>query len=532
MYSYTKIHSLLRIRKTELSIIIKSEVILEQLKEKFFESIISVIPIFAIVLVLSITISPFNSGVLVLFLFGAILLIFGMALFTLGSGMSMTPLGEGIGIEMSKAKKLWIPLILCFILGMLITISEPDLTVLAEQIPSIPNMTLILSVAVGVGIFLAIAVLRLHLGIPLTRLFLIFYAAVFILAAFAPASFIPAAFDSGGVTTGPVTVPFIMAMGAGLAAIRSNRSSRTDSFGLVALCSIGPILSVLLLSIFYAPEATSAPVVIAEIQTTKDAILAFTNGLPHYAKEVLIAFSPIILVFVLFQAIFKRFLKHQMIRIIIGMLYTYAGLVLFLTAANIGFMPAGNLIGSIIAGSKHKYWLIPVGALFGYFVVAAEPAVVVLKKQVEEISNGAISQRSIGLGLSIGVAFSVAVSMLRVITGIPIQPFLYAGYALSLIISFFVPSLYTAVAFDSGGVASGPMTSTFILPFAVGACTALGGNIMTDAFGIVAMVAMTPLITIQGIGLVSSIRQRARRKQKVEAMGLVPDVMVYYEKAR
>ena len=507
------------------------EVVLEQLKEKFFESVSSVIPICAIVLILSVSIAPFHSGVLVLFVFGTILLIFGMALFTLGSGMSMTTLGEGIGVEMSKVKKIWIPLVVCFLLGALITISEPDLTVLAEQIPSIPNLTLILSVAVGVGLFLAVAMLRLHLKIPLTRLFLVFYALVFILAAFAPDSFIPAAFDSGGVTTGPVTVPFIMAMGAGLAAISSDRSSRSDSFGLVALCSIGPIISVLILSIFYSPEATSSPVQIAEIVTTRDALNAFLAGFPTYAKEVLIAFSPILLVFVLFQAIFKRFRKHQMIRITIGMLYTYAGLVLFLTAANIGFMPAGNLIGGIIAESDYKFWLIPVGAVFGYFVVAAEPAVVVLKKQVEEISNGAITQRSIGLGLSIGVAVSVAVSMLRVLTGIPIQPFLYTGYALSLAISFFVPPLYTAVAFDSGGVASGPMTSTFILPFAVGACMTLGGNVMTDAFGIVAMVAMTPLITIQGIGLYSSIRQRARRKQQSEAMSLIPDVMVYYEKA-
>lgn len=502
---------------------------MEQLKEKFLESVSSVLPICAIVLALSVTIAPFHSGVLVLFLFGTIFLIFGMALFTLGSGMSMTPLGEGIGVEMSKSKKVWVPLIFCFILGTIITISEPDLTVLAEQIPSIPNMTLILSVAIGVGIFLSIAMLRIRVKWKLTRLFLLFYAVIFILAAFAPASFIPAAFDSGGVTTGPVTVPFIMAMGAGLAAIGSGKDSRTDSFGLVALCSIGPILSVLILSIFYSPEATTSPVEIAEIITTKDAILTFLQGVPTYAKEVLLAFSPIIGVFVLFQLIFRRFRRHQMIRIVIGMVYTYVGLVLFLTAANIGFMPAGNLIGATIAESRYKLWLVPVGALFGYFVVAAEPAVVVLKKQVEEISNGAITQHSIGLGLSIGVAVSVGISMLRVLTGIPIQPFLYAGYALSLIISFFVPPLYTSVAFDSGGVASGPMTSTFILPFAVGACTALGGNVMTDAFGIVAMVAMTPLITIQSIGLVSSLKQRARRKQKVEAMELVPDVMVYYE---
>ena len=268
---------------------------------------------------------------------------------------------------------------------------------------------------------------------------------------------------------------------------------------------------------------------IAEIVTTRDAMNAFLEGFPIYLREVLEAFSPIVLVFIIFQLVFKRFHFHQIVRITIGMIYTYAGLVMFLTAANVGFMPAGSLIGSRIAEGPYRNLLVPVGMLFGYFVVAAEPAVVVLKKQVEEISSGAISQRAIGLGLSIGVSVSVGISMLRVLTGIPIQPFLYAGYALSLIISFFVPSLYTSVAFDSGGVASGPMTSTFILPFAVGACTALGGNVMTDAFGIVAMVAMTPLITIQSIGLYSNIRQRARRKEKIAAMELVPDTMIYYE---
>ena len=505
---------------------------MEPLKEKFLESVSSVLPIGAVVLILSVTIAPLNSGVLVLFLFGTIILMFGMALFTMGAGMSMQPLGEGIGIEMSKSKHLWIPLVLCFILGMLITISEPDLTVLAEQIPSIPNRTLIYAVAVGVGLFLSVAILRIRFRIRLAYLLMGCYGLIFALAALAPASFIPAAFDSGGVTTGPVTVPFIMAMGAGLAAISSDKHNRTDSFGLIALCSVGPILSVLILSLFYAPEAESSPINIAEIVTTRDALNAFLTGFPVYLKEVLTAFSPIVLVFVLFQLIFRRFQRHQIFRIIIGMIYTYAGLVMFLTAANIGFMPAGNLIGSMIAGSEYKYWLIPVGMVFGYFVVAAEPAVVVLKKQAEEISSGAISQRSIGLGLSIGVSVSVGLSMLRVLTGVPIRPFLYAGYAVSLLISFFVPSLYTAVAFDSGGVASGPMTSTFILPFAVGACTALGGNIMTDAFGIVAMVAMTPLITIQCIGLVSNLRLHARRKQKIEAMELIPDGLVYYNYER
>ncbi|MGM9652143.1 MAG: DUF1538 domain-containing protein [Eubacteriales bacterium] len=500
-----------------------------QLKEKFIESVSSVFPITAIVLLLSITIAPVETGVMMLFLFGAFLLILGMSLFTLGAGLSMQPMGEGIGVQMSRAKHCWLPLLACFVLGILITVAEPDLQVLAEQIPSIPNLTLILAVAVGVGAFLVIAMLRTLLGIRLSGLLLVFYIIVFALAMFAPEDFIPAAFDSGGVTTGPITVPFIMALGVGMASIRSDKRSAEDSFGLVALCSIGPILSVLILSICYKPEASASQTQIHEIRTTADAIREFVREMPDYAREVLTAFCPIVAVFIIFQLIFRRFHFHQLVRIASGFLYTYVGLVLFLTGANVGFMPAGQLIGAQIAGGSFKYLLIPVGMLVGYFIVAAEPAVHVLKKQVEEISNGQISQRSIGIGLSVGVAVSVGISMLRILTGMPIMPFLLAGYSVSLIISFFVPPLYTGVAFDSGGVASGPMTTAFLLPFALGACGAVGGNILTDAFGIVAMVAMTPLITIQTIGLYSVLKKRAAAKKAADLLSRVEDGILYYD---
>ena len=500
------------------------------LREKMAESLSAVLPITAIVLLLSITIAPVSSGVLVLFLFGSLLLIFGMSLFTMGAGMSMQPMGEGIGVQISKFRKLPLPLIICFALGVIITIAEPDLTVLAEQIPSIPNMVLILAVAIGVGLFLVVSLLRTALGIPLSRLLLLFYLAVFVLAAFAPADFIPAAFDSGGVTTGPITVPFIMALGIGMVSIRSDKKSSDDSFGLVALCSIGPILSVLILSICYEPSATTTETVIRDIVDTRDAIREFVTAFPHYAKEVLIALLPVVGVFVVFQLIARRYQLHQLLRIGSGFLYTYAGLVMFLTGANVGFMPAGKLIGEEIAGSSYKFLLIPVGMLVGYFIVAAEPAVHVLKKQVEEISSGRITQTSIGIGLSVGVAVSVGIAMLRILTGIPLMWFMIPGYAISLLISFFVPPLYTGVAFDSGGVASGPMTTTFLLPFAVGACTAVGGNLLTDAFGIVAMVAMTPLITIQLIGLYAQIKHRAQRRRTADRLSRVDDGILYYDR--
>lgn len=503
---------------------------MHQLREKMAESLSSVLPITAIVLLLSITIAPVSSGVLVLFLFGSLLLIFGMSLFTMGAGMSMQPMGEGIGVQISKSRRLLLPVIICFALGVIITIAEPDLTVLAGQIPSIPNMVLILAVAIGVGLFLVVSLLRTAFGIPLSRLLLVFYLVVFVLAAFAPADFIPAAFDSGGVTTGPITVPFIMALGIGMVSIRSDKKSSDDSFGLVALCSIGPILSVLILSICFEPQATTTETVIADIVDTRDAIREFVTAFPHYAKEVMVALVPIVIVFIVFQVITRRHQLHQLLRIGSGFLYTYLGLVLFLTGANVGFMPAGKLIGEEIAGTSYKFLLIPVGMLVGYFIVAAEPAVHVLKKQVEEISSGRITQTAIGIGLSIGVAVSVGIAMLRILTGIPLMWFLIPGYAISLLISFFVPPLYTGVAFDSGGVASGPMTTTFLLPFAVGACEAVGGNLLTDAFGIVAMVAMTPLITIQVIGLYAQMKHRAQRRRRADQLSRIDDGILYYDR--
>lgn len=499
------------------------------IKDALSEATRSVLPIAAIVLILSVTLAPMNSGILVLFVFGTVMLILGMSLFTIGSGMSMQPLGEGIGVQINKSKKFLVSVIVCFVLGMLITIAEPDLQVLAEQVPSIPNLALILSVAVGVGIFLVVSLVRTRKGLPLSKLLIFFYGIIMILACFAPKDFIPTAFDSGGVTTGPITVPFIMALGAGMASIRSDKHSGEDSFGLVALCSIGPILSVLILSICFSPSPETTETVVGEYLTTKEAFRYILGEMPVYGKEVLIAFLPIVAVFLIFQLLYKRFHKHQLLRISVGLIYTFIGLVLFLTGANAGFMPAGRLIGAEIAGGTHKYWLIAVGVLMGYFVVSAEPAVHTLKKQVEEVTNGAISQNSIGYALSIGVGVSVGISMLRVLTGIPIYPFLIGGYVISLAITFFVPPIYTGIAFDSGGVASGPMTTTFMLPFAMGACEAVGGNIMTDAFGIVAMVAMTPLITIQVMGLYGEVKRKRRIAKVHYELGQIEDDIIYYE---
>lgn len=448
------------------------------------------------------------------FLVGAVLLIAGMLLFSIGVELSMTPIGERVGTTMTKSKNLFIMVMISFIIGFIITISEPDLQVLAEQVPSIPNMTLILAVAAGVGCFLVIALLRMLFGIALSHMLLVFYAVIFVLAYFVPGDFLSVAFDSGGVTTGPMTVPFIMALGIGISAIRSDKHAADDSFGLVALCSVGPILAVLLLGMIYHPENTDYTAkVFPDIENSVELWGMFHHAIPEYMKEMAIAILPIVLFFGIFQLLFREIKKKAMIKIGIGLTYTYVGLFLFLTGVNVGFMPAGNYLGQVIAGLPYAWIIIPIGMVIGYFIVLAEPAVQVLTKQVEEITSGAVSEKAMSLSLSIGVAVSVGLAMIRVLTGISIMWFLIPGYAIALLLTFFVPKIFTAIAFDSGGVASGPMTATFLLPFAMGACEALGGSIITDAFGIVAMVAMTPLITIQVMGLVYRVKAQQLQKE-------------------
>ena len=486
----------------------------KNLLEKLKESLGAVLPIIGIVLVLCFSIAPIPNSVLMTFVVGAVLLIIGMMFFTLGAEMAMTPMGERIGTKLTNTRKISVVIVLCFILGFIITISEPDLQVLAEQVPSIPNYTLIIAVATGVGIFLVAAVLRMLFGIPLAHMLLILYPIIFILASIVPQDFLTVAFDSGGVTTGPMTVPFIMALGIGFSAVRSDKHAENDSFGLVALCSVGPILAVLLLGLPYHPGGSGyEQTMIVKTDNSVEMWQLFREGLPYYMKEMLISLLPIILFFFIFQIVSLHLHKKTLVKIIIGIIYTYIGLVLFLTGVNVGFMPAGNYLGQVIAGLSYPWIIVPIGMLIGYFIVKAEPAVYVLTEQVEELTSGAISAKAMGMSLSIGVAFSLGLSMVRVLTGISILWFLLPGYAVALGLTFFVPKIFTAIAFDSGGVASGPMTATFLLPFSMGACEALGGNVVTDAFGVVAMVAMTPLITIQILGLIYQIQEQMKEKQ-------------------
>lgn len=364
------------------------------------------------------------------------------------------------------------------------------------------------------GDFLALAICRILFKISLSIILIVLYLLLMVLAFLAPEDFLAVAFDAGGVTTGPMTVPFIMALGVGLASVRSDKDAAEDSFGLVALSSVGPVAAVLLFGIFYHPESTEYTVnEVAQMETTRDVLVEFLTGLPQYIREVLVSLLPVVAVYFLFQALTHRYRKSERRRILVGFVYTYIGLTSFLCGVNIGFSPVGTYLGSEIASGHMKWILVPVGMLIGYFIVKAEPAIQILWRQVESVTNGAVSEKAMNTYMSVSISISVGLAMLRVLTGMPIQYILVPEYLIAFLLSRIVPKMFVGIAFDSSGVASGPMTTTFLLPLSLGACNALGGNIMTDAFGVVALVTLTPLISVQIMGL--QYKYKIRKMQQI-----------------
>lgn len=476
------------------------------LTEKIREAAASVLPLVVLVALLCFGFLPIETDVMLSFLVGTLFVVLGIGLFSLGADASMIPIGTKVGTALTKTRRLGTILPVAFVLGFAVTVAEPDLQVLAATVPHINSAVLLITVGVGVGLFLSVCMLRIVLGIRLRTLLLVLYAAVFAISAFTDSDFLSIAFDSGGVTTGPMTVPFILALGIGVSNIRSDEKAESDSFGLVALCSIGPIMAVMLLSMFYKSGGAEAETALARFTDSTHIGLTYLHAIPEYLSETAISLLPIAVIFVVFNLFSLRLSRRSFMKISIGIFYTYVGLVLFLTGVNVGFSPLGTVLGSELVGGKYAAVAIPVAMLFGWFIISAEPAVAVLENQIEEVSAGAIPGKAIKLSLSAAVAVAMGIAMLRVLTGISVLWFLVPGYAIALLLSFFVPDIYTAIAFDSGGVASGPMTATFMLQFFMGAAKTTGGNVLSDAFGVVAMVAMVPLISIQSVGLIYKLR--------------------------
>jgi len=490
--------------------------LLRAFSHKLRESLISVLPVALIVLLLNLTpLVSFTATETVCFSISAVALIVGMGLFNLGADIAMTPMGEQVGSGLSRSRRMGLLLTVCFLMGLFITIAEPDLSVLASQVAGMINGTLLIFfVGIGVGLFLILAILKIVFKKSLASILMYFYMLMFALASLivinGTGDFLPMAFDSGGVTTGPITVPFIMALGVGVATTLGGKNAGENSFGLVSMCSVGPILAVMALGLSIKGELSYTLPDYSVEAHLGDALLKTVLAV---MEEVAIALALVVLFFAVIQLIFLHLPRKKLLQIGIGIIYTYIGLVVFLSSVTVGFMPIGYKLGNMLA-SNHAGLLVLSGFLLGLVVVLAEPAVHVLNQQVEGITNGTVSKRSMMIALSVGVGVSIGLSMIRIVFDFSILYYLIPGYMLSLGLSFFVPKLYTAIAFDSGGVASGPLTSSFILPFAVGACVAVQGAsaVMADAFGIVAMVAMTPLITIQLLGFRAVMSVRVREK--------------------
>lgn len=493
---------------------------MKELWFKIKEALLSALPITMIVYILSLT--PwfnFTAAEMLTFSVGAVFLILGIGLFSMGADLAMTPMGTHVGAGLSKQKKLGLLLSVCFVLGVLITIAEPDLQVLANQVKAVMNGTLLVwTVGLGVGAFLVVAIVKIVFRQSLSHILMLFYMLLFAMALLLVVNgneaLLPMAFDSGGVTTGPITVPFIMALGVGISSVLGDKHSGDNSFGLVALCSVGPILAVLLLGIFSNNTLTYA---VPDYTVSGDILGAFLHTLGHTAKEVAIALGLIVVFFAVCQILFLKLSHRHLLRIAVGVVFTYVGLVIFLTGVNVGFMPIGYKIGVELA-SQGKVFLAVFGLLMGILTVLAEPAIHVLNAQVEDVTDGLVKKQSMMIGLCVGVGAAICLSMIRIIFDFPLVYYIIPGYFISLALSLFVPPVYTAIAFDSGGVASGPMTSGFILPFAIGACVALQGEaaVLRDAFGVVALVAMAPLITIQLLGFRGIIAERRAEKRAMK----------------
>ena len=493
---------------------------MKELKAKILEALISALPITAIVYILALL--PwfdFSVAELIAFGVGAVMLVLGIGLFNMGADLAMTPMGSHVGAGLSKQRKLGLLLGVCFVLGVLITVAEPDLQVLAGQVDGvIDGDLLVYTVGIGVGSFLLVAILRIVFKRRLSNILSVFYMLLFALALMLAVGdkmdLLPMAFDSGGVTTGPITVPFIMALGVGISSVLGDKRSQENSFGLVALCSIGPMLAVLVLGLFAGNDLAYA---VSYKPVGNDILGAYLENMGHVAREVALALGLIVVFFLICQFAFLKLPKRRLLKIGMGVIFTYVGLVLFLTGVNVGFMPVGYKLGNLM-GSVNQVFLVGLSLVMGVLVVLAEPAIHVLNVQVEEVTGGYITKRSMLLGLCIGVGSSIALAVLRIIFDFSLVYYIVPGYFISLALSLVVPPMYTAVAFDSGGVASGPMTSGFILPFATGVCVALQGEsaVLRDAFGVVALVAMAPLITIQLLGFRAIVSNKLKERRAMK----------------
>ncbi len=488
-------------------------VVAAKLKEVFF----SVLPIMVIVLILNFTFTPMGASLLFRFITGAILVIAGLTLLLIGIDIGITPIGNFIGSGIAKANKIWIVIVGGLLLGFIVSVAEPDLHVLAAQVAfvtsnAVSKLSIVIIVSIGIAVMLSIGLMRIVYNFPLYKLLTIIYGIIFLIAIFTPREFLAISFDASGATTGALTVPFIMALAIGVSKLKKDsKASEKDSFGLVAIASTGAILAVMILSIVTRQNKITASIASAEL--IQEAFLRTLLRLSaSSAKEIFFALLPVIVIFLLLQKNSHKLSRNAVRKIMFGIMFTFIGMVLFIVGVNAGFMDVGRKIGYGLANGNSKALLIIVGFVLGVVTILAEPAVYVLMEQIEDVTSGYIKRRVVIFALCIGVGTAVALSVIRVlVTQLQLWHYLLPGYLLCILLSFIVPKLFVGIAYDSGGVASGPMTATFIMAYIQGAADAIeNADVLVDGFGMIAMVAMTPILALQILGLIYKIRSRRR----------------------
>ena len=485
------------------------------IQSKFKEVIYSVLPITLLVVVLHFTLTPLETDMMLRFLIGAALIIVGLTIFLTGVDVGITPIGNMMGGSLAKSNRILIVVIVGLLLGFFISVAEPDLHILAGQVDAVSSgqiakTSIVLVVSVGIAVMIALGLARIVYNIPLHLVFAAVYGIILIICIFVSPEFLAISFDASGATTGALTVPFILALAAGVSKLKKDSaSSENDSFGLVGIASAGAIIGVAMMSVLSGAERMTGS--LPESAITADSLLGpFLRMIPKLAWEVILALSPILVIFLVFNAVSLKVSRESMRKILFGFLYAFMGLVLFLLGVNAGFMEVGSVVGYRLARMESKFWVILIGFVLGMVTIPAEPAVYILNQQIEDVTSGYVKRKAVMAFLAIGVASAVALSIVRiVIPGVQLWHYLLPGYVLSIALSFFVPQLFVGIAFDSGGVASGPMTATFILAYAQGVAEAVdGANVLVDGFGVIAMVAMTPLIALQVLGLIFKIKSK------------------------
>lgn len=492
--------------------------------EKLKEVLISVGPVVILVLALSFTIAPLEPLLLFRFLIGALLIVLGLSIFLFGVDIGISKVGTLMGGTLTKTNKLWVIIAAGLLLGFFISIAEPDLQILAGQVDMVTSgviskLSIVVVVSIGIAVMLTSGLVRIIYNVPLYKLLTVLYLIILALSFFTSSEFLAISFDASGATTGALTVPFMLALALGVSSLKKDgKASEKDSFGLVAITSTGAIIAVMIMSILSKQDKITGSLQ-ESVHSSGSLLAPFIYELPKIAFEIFVALLPVILIFLVFQRISFKISQKAYRKVLKGLVYTFIGLVFFLTGVNAGFMEVGSKIGYAIASLDNKFIIVALGFILGLVVILAEPAVYVLTHQIEDVTSGYVKRPVVLIALSIGVAFAVSLSMTRIlIPGLQLWHFLLPGYVISILMMYFVPKLFVGMAFDAGGVASGPMTATFVLAFAQGAAEAIeGADVMVDGFGIIAMVAMTPIIALQILGFLFKIKSVKEGLKKNEA---------------